>query len=249
MWIDNPLHSNLCTLGEVTLIIKLVVQGVAMGLFSKHRTECDTTVDLIEYFSPNQLVTDWCSGCLWCCCCVFTGVHLNERLHALLLFHSPGWQNSTDGGEWTGSWGGGRGPTEGRGHCGYARWGIFYTDILSVVYFLNGNCSLTSLKLAHYNGSVIECVIVSLCVIHLSELLLIFSLYRMVAQHWWWRVLRVMRWWWRPYWRQGPLWICKLRCYSYWKFISCLVSKYHRHSKFASLNYNARLENTFHKSR
>ena len=29
-----------------------------------------------------------------------------------------------------------------------------------VVYFLYGNCSLTSLKLAHYNGSVIECVIV-----------------------------------------------------------------------------------------
>ena len=36
----------------------------------------------------------------------------------------------------------------------------------------------------------------------------------MVSQHSWKWVNLVVRWWWRPYWRQGPLWICKMRYYS-----------------------------------
>ena len=59
--------------------------------------------------------------------------HSSEWATVNCFSPSPDWFHCTDVGECWGSWGGGGGPTEGRGHCGYARTGTTLLVILSVV--------------------------------------------------------------------------------------------------------------------
>ena len=49
------------------------------------------------------------------------------------------------------------------------------------------------------------------CSYHSSECCTLFCHSSTAGRHWYGRVGKAMRWWWRPYWREGPLWICNKR--------------------------------------